>query len=613
MIQGRVDVSEGELSGIRKLTLDSAAKIDDATIEEAESIARFIRLAIDTGMTVPRCAREIDHGLSSAVQAKDFLIVTRFKKRIGLFKDALDRYGIPCQVTGGNAFSSIAQLGLLIECLRAIDDPHHAVHYLAILRERLFAFSDAELYELKRAGGRFSFLSEPPDQLVPQLKQRLEDVNLRLRRYQAWLRALPFSAAVNRIAADLGLLAGAAAEAEGDIALGGFLKALDVLRQHHGNFDSASDLIGYLDRLETLDETEGCTALPPDSNVVRVMNLHKAKGLEAPVVFLADTSTRYGGPPICHIDRSGDEPVGYMGITKQYTQYHKKEVATPAHWKQFQDEETRFLRAEDDRLLYVATTRAACMLIVSVGNDKSNWSDLHPYVADTAELQISTSQVELDRRSESDSSAQDQTSSETTAGDISDKWSAAGEPSYAIESVKEVALKGRARPNWQASGDYGYKWGSVIHELLDITAKSPAADLRGAACLLAQQYDLGSERIDELLATVGAVTQSEIWQRSRSAIRSYTELPLEICSQADDLRPVITRGVIDLIFEESDGWVVVDYKTDEITAADIESAVEYYRPQLIGYAQHWRDVTGDRVKELGLYFTRINAYVTIKS
>lgn len=237
MIQGRVDVSEGELSGIRKLTLDSAAKIDDATIEEAESIARFIRLAIDTGMTVPRCAREIDHGLSSAVQAKDFLIVTRFKKRIGLFKDALDRYGIPCQVTGGNAFSSIAQLGLLIECLRAIDDPHHAVHYLAILRERLFAFSDAELYELKRAGGRFSFLSEPPDQLVPQLKQRLEDVNLRLRRYQAWLRALPFSAAVNRIAADLGLLAGAAAEAEGDIALGGFLKALDVLRQHHGNFD----------------------------------------------------------------------------------------------------------------------------------------------------------------------------------------------------------------------------------------------------------------------------------------------------------------------------------------------------------------------------------------
>jgi ATP-dependent helicase/nuclease subunit A len=613
MVQGRVDASPGELRGIRKLTLDGAAKIDDATMEEAEAIARFIRHAIDSGMTVPRRSRDSELGLSAAVQAQDFLIITRFKKRIGLFKDALDRFGIPCQVTGGNAFSSVAQLGVLIECLRAIDDPHNAVHYLAILRERLFAFSDAELYEFKRAGGRFSFLRELPEQLVPQLKERFAEVNSRLRRYQLWLRTLPFSAAVHRIAADLGLLAGAAAGAEGDIALGGFLKALDVLRQHHRDFDSASDLIGYLDRLETMEETEGCTALPPESNVVRVMNLHKAKGLEAPIVFLADTSALHGGLPICHIDRSGDEPVGYMGITKPYTKYQKKEVATPAHWKQFQDEEDRFLRAEHDRLLYVATTRAGCMLVVSVGNDKSNWSGLYPYLQDAAELDIPASPIERCESGAIDLPAPLQPPAEATAAEICDKWSAAARPSYAIESVKHAALQGRARPNWQASGDYGYQWGSVIHELLEITAKAPTADLRAAAVPLVKHYDLGSERIDELLATVSAVTQSQIWQRSRLADRCYTELPLEIASQDGDLRPLIIRGVIDLIFAEPDGWVVVDYKTDDITAGDIDSAVEYYRPQLVGYADHWQNVTGDQVKERGLYFTRLNSYVKIKN
>ncbi|MCH7729356.1 MAG: UvrD-helicase domain-containing protein [Planctomycetes bacterium] len=58
MVQGRVDVSEGELSGLRKLTLGVDSKIDETTRDEAESIAKFIRHALDSGMTVPRTARE---------------------------------------------------------------------------------------------------------------------------------------------------------------------------------------------------------------------------------------------------------------------------------------------------------------------------------------------------------------------------------------------------------------------------------------------------------------------------------------------------------------------------------------------------------------------------
>ncbi len=604
MVQGRIDASDGQLCGIHKLTLPVDGRIDETTAQEAESIARFIRHTIDSGMTVPRNSRELELGLGAAVQPRDFLIIPRGKKRIAIFKDALDRYEIPCDVTGGNAFLSIAQLGVLIECLRAVDDPHHAVHYLAILRDRLFAFSDAELYEFKRRGGRFSFTTELPDELPPQLEKRFQDVNSRLRRYQSWLRALPFSAAVNRIAADLGLLASAAGENEGNIALGGFLKAIEVLRQHSCDFDSASDLIGYLDRLEELDETEGCTALPPDPNVVRVMNLHKAKGLEAPVVFLADTSQPYGGLPICHIDRAGDDPVGYMGIVVDKGKWAKMEVATPAHWPQFQQEEQRFLNAEADRLLYVATTRAACMLVVSVGKENSNWSGLHKYLTNAPELTIPSPSPPLPPGEVGLSGP-----GEGSASNIMDKWTEASQPSYLVETAKEVALKGTTRPNWKASGDYGYQWGSAVHELLEIAGKTPAAELRTSARLLCDQYNLGSARVDELLTTIGSVTSSEVWQRAQSAPRCYSELPIETISQTDDGRPVITRGVIDLIFEQPDGWVIIDYKTDDITAADIASAVNYYGAQLTHYAQHWQQVTGHPVTELGLYFTRLDHYV----
>ena len=51
----------------------------------------------------------------------------------------------------------------------------------------------------------------------------------------------------------------------------------EVVRQHRIDFDSASDLLGYLDRLETIDETEGCTALPP--NLPSVKHLPSLSGL----------------------------------------------------------------------------------------------------------------------------------------------------------------------------------------------------------------------------------------------------------------------------------------------------------------------------------------------
>jgi ATP-dependent helicase/nuclease subunit A len=418
---------------------------------------------------------------------------------------------------------------------------------------------------------------------------------------------MPFAAAIGRIASDLGLLARAAAESEGNIALGGFLKAIEVLRQHSCDFDSASDLIGYLERLEELDETEGCTALPPDSNVVRVMNLHKAKGLEAPVVFLADTAKRFTGDPICHIDRSSDEAVGYMGITAQKGQWATKEVATPARWKQFQAEEQRFLEAEADRLLYVATTRAACMLVVSVGKDNSNWSGLHPYLDDAPELCVPT-EAEVAKL------APKRTMTRIATLDprqITDRWAGVLRPSYIIESAKEVALKGSPRPTWHASGDYGYKWGSAVHELLEIVAKTPAADLAASALMLAGQYDLGTEQVDELVTTIRSVTQSEIWKRSQAATQCFSELPFEAIDRNEDGTPIITRGVIDLLFEEFDGWVIVDYKSDDLSSSDIESAVNHYRHQLIGYAAHWQKLTAAVVKEAGLYFTKLDRYVTV--
>jgi ATP-dependent helicase/nuclease subunit A len=72
--------------------------------------------------------------------------------------------------------------------------------------------------------------------------------------------------------------------------------------------------------------------------------------------------------------------------------------------------------------------------------------------------------------------------------------------------------------------------------------------------------------------------------------------------------PTILRGVVDLVFLEAGGWVIVDYKTDDRPGQPLAELVARYLPQLRAYAEAWRRITGQRVRELGLYFTTSGRY-----
>lgn len=162
------------------------------------------------------------------------------------------------------------------------------------------------------------------------------------------------------------------------------------------------------------------------------------------------------------------------------------------------------------------------------------------------------------------------------------------------------------RPTWRVSGDYGPQWGSAIHALLEVRMKQPDTKLDRFALQLAAEYDLGSTRVSELVATVDSVASSDIWSRAQRAKNIYTEIPFETALMT--LIPVITRGVIDLCFEEPEGWVIVDYKTDAIGPKDLANAVDHYRPQLATYAKFWQELTGHSIVEMGLFFTKLRSY-----
>jgi ATP-dependent helicase/nuclease subunit A len=93
---------------------------------------------------------------------------------------------------------------------------------------------------------------------------------------------------------------------------------------------------------------------------------------------------------------------------------------------------------------------------------------------------------------------------------------------------------------------------------------------------------------------------SELCQRRKKAERTLVEVPFSLRVDGKDLTRVVS-GIIDLAFKEADGWVIADYKSDKVDG-NLEKLVAYYKPQVEMYRRFWTEMSGEKVKEAGLYF-----------
>ena len=633
LLPGRKEGESGELCGVYRLPLpEECSKNEIVRAYEPDLVARIIRDALDRGMTVPRTRGEVEDGKDRRVQPDDFMIVTRKTHNLGAFARALQRYGIPHRATGGQALNEVEELRLLHLCLRAATRPEDPVALVAALRSELFGISDASLYAYRKAGGLFSFRCDPPAGLDEDVSRAFTEAYARLGRYARWLDRLPPAPAFERIARDLGLFALAAARPGGDTQAGSLAKGIELLRATLSGEWSVAQAVEYIGKLAGGEEKhDGTPALPGTRPEVRVMNLHKVKGLEAPVVFLADPCGEFDHGAKVHIDRSGEKIRGYLAIYhKSENSRRKKLLAHPADWEVLEEKEGAFKRAEELRLRYVAATRCGAAVIISQrksGNGDNPWCYFERFIPEDRVIPDPGPQeapaipaVELPP-------------GEPEAGmaEIRSRLDAAASPTYEVLAAKEYALSatggpgktetqnvGRSSaegsmlspghaapasaPNSLQNGEHGTEWGEVVHALLQAAMAEPDLDLEKLAATFLEARELEPGLAPGAAALTRSVMASEIWRRALAAEKRLTEVPFQI-PWDEGGRLAILRGVIDLAFREADGWVVVDYKTDLLREGELNRAAEKYAPQVLLYAEALKRACGEPVKETLIYFT----------
>lgn len=610
---GRTECSVPDSPPLTVLQIPGDLKTNDVIIAwEADQIAAMIDSGIRSERFIPRSEKELAAGVSPKARPSDFLIVTRGRKHLSQYAAALRARGIPHEVTGGTGLNETHDLALLTDCLVAVSRPDDPIALLTVLRGELFGFSDVELYKFIKAGGEFRLHSRVPQGLDMETQAAFEDAYSRLQQYGRWIHTLLVMAAVERILDDLGLMALAASRLGGIEQAGALAKAVELLRSRESLLWSFSSLVEVLQSLVSAEEKQDSISIRPDiTDVVRIMNLHKVKGLEAPVVFLADPSGNSDHAVNLHVTRSGDRVQGYLAVGAAPNDFGKSQtIAQPVEWASHEEEERRFLEAEEIRLLYVAATRVGVQLVVTLRSNREGdnpWVFFKKPLADFLRLQ---EWVIPGVAQTADYSVAPEDWKNAVDG-ITQRWRTCAAATYETRAAKQLSRSDH--PITSLHGGLGPDWGEVIHALLEMALRNPGADFYSAAQSQLEEYQLDRTLASLAVDIVKSVCASDIWRRAQSSQRCLPEVPFHLFDEkgAEGGRPLILHGQIDLVFEEADGWVIVDYKTDRAAECDLPALVEYYRPQLENYAHAWGQATGAKIKECGLFFTTPGKYMKV--
>jgi ATP-dependent exoDNAse (exonuclease V) beta subunit len=275
------------------------------------------------------------------------------------YVEALEARGVRHLLVGGRSFHDREEVETLRTALTAVEWPDDELAVFATLHGSLFAIGDEELLEYRHRWKRLHPFRIPDD-----LPANLECIGDALRTLAALSRnrnRRPIAETVNRLLEATRAHAGFALRPSGEQALANVLHVAEQARTYERG--GGISFRGFVERLD--EDAEGRKApeapiLEEGSEGVRLMTVHRAKGLEFPVVVLADPTS-----PLAYdrAERAVDAANGRAVI--------RLAGCSPVELSEARDREVGRDTAEGVRLAYVAATRARDLLVIpAVGDER---------------------------------------------------------------------------------------------------------------------------------------------------------------------------------------------------------------------------------------------------
>jgi ATP-dependent helicase/nuclease subunit A len=578
---------------VRLIEIAPASAENPSMPDEAEVLAREIQSFIARRIIVYERSADAAGGWKERRAGYgDCAVLIQTRTRLKRYETALQARNIPYRVVGGIGFYEEDEIEALLNVLFFLWHPDDTLSLAAALKSPLFGCSDRDIYDLMKNNGIVDGLKE----------QRPGDWRL----LQDWMNLaglVPLAALVHRIIRDTAAYVRFGKRSAQ--AIFNIDKFLDTARDFdQRGYTTLQDFVEWVKNIRRTEQREAAADmnLPHFEGCVSIMTVHKAKGLEYPVVFLAGmnqkTKSLSSGPLVMVQDDQGAVRMAVRGS------------GNPVYDELWTREREELVR-EHQRLLYVAMTRARDHLVMIGTRDgerpvnQNSWlSYLHlaaPKPLFEAEIRPEPGFI---LRAFPETAAARETASAGAERAVQKKHEFDLE--ILVTNLSPVARS--QAPEWRKATDFlshdeklyppvenvavsPLTRGSMLHRCLEDFTKTGEYDIarisRDYPDLAALSQDLllhFMEESDTILQTVLSTAGNQwIFERSPD---SYTELPF-LAKKGHDL----ITGVIDRVVIKDGTGHVIDYKSILVENEEILAAwMDHYRPQVRIYSEAVKDM-----------------------
>lgn len=329
---------------------------------EIEQIAKKIKKIVDPdfGMKV----QDKDGNLRNAKYSDIVILLRGIKGISSQYVDVLEKYGIPAYTETKTGFYDAKEVLTVLNFLNVLDNPRQDIPLAGIMLSPMFNFSESELAQIRindEESGLYdelkSYLYDGDDEklidkitnfmnLINNLRKEIPyitvydliDKILKINGYENYIMALP--SGLRRI------------------------KNIEQLKEKAVAYENSSytglfNFIRYIEKVKVVREEGEALSVDESDNIVRIMSIHKSKGLQFPIVFLANATSKF------RLEKDAIAIHEEYGIGMDYVNHEFKIKDSSLVKSVIRNAITKENKAELLRLLYVAMTRAQEKLIIT--------------------------------------------------------------------------------------------------------------------------------------------------------------------------------------------------------------------------------------------------------
>ena len=573
LIQGRTTDSLGDV----ELLIGSREKTTESPVDENNLIVARICHLVGTDEKVWK-----DEGNGEKprqIRYGDIAILIRSRTRLPEIESALLEAEIPYKITGGIGFYQRQEIYDIGNYLQFLIEPANDVALAGVLRAPFFGVSDVELYEIAQQSSKKLFWEKVQDYVAQTDRSSTFPIGYAVQILQNHLeichRIAP-SELIRKIVNDTGMVGVLSVGQSGEQRWANYEKLLGIARElERLGFTDLHDFLKRLNELIEEEEREGQATTQLTADAVEIMTIHAAKGLEFPVVILPNLdrrATRYDQEPLID-DRLG---IGFRPANPDKNYEQSNPGATHLMRERVNNKRT----AEEQRLFYVATTRARDRLILSgTLTEKGEARDWLGWLFDALEISGMPSEGELRYPTTiSVVSGGEETTipfdlpiriikfpneldfveAEASTPSLSTEF-----PAYRIEPL--TASSGNRTFSVAELTTYAHcPTRFYLQHQIQVPPSEP-------------QFEEATETIRE---DANRFLDSRVGEMALNAGEVYRERHIHT-----EIGSHIVEGTADRLFKDSRGlWGVINYERDSINREEIGDPADYYRSQIELYA-----------------------------